>query len=293
MELIQFHVAGRVTSFGDIEANAIGTACGALVSGLVDGRSGWRLLRPLRSDAGAALVAASWLGYRLYPYLPAADMHKYWRAIRDIVLAPHVDPFDLLRFAASWMLIAILVERLYGRNLARFLFTPLLAATLLARILIVDVSLTLSELAGAATAWTIWMLAPPSRPRVILLAIVFTGVVCALRLQPYTFEDTGRRFGWVPLVSLMHGSPGVAIQSFLEKMFLYGGLTWLIREATGSLAVAMAIATTLVFLTSLLELYLPGRSAEITDAVLALSAGIVLALLPVSQAVAPTPPSSR
>jgi hypothetical protein len=83
----------------------------------------------------------------------------------------------------------------------------------------------------------------------------------------------------VPFVSFLRGSIGVAIQAFCEKFFQYGGLIWLLRHAGLPAAYATILSATLLFVTSLVETHLPGRSAEITDAAMALAIGGVFTLL--------------
>jgi VanZ family protein len=87
-------------------------------------------------------------------------------------------------------------------------------------------------------------------------------------------------FGWIPFRSFMYGSINVDVLSFLEKFFLYGSWTWLLSEAGLSYVRAgcFVLAPTL-FATSLAETYLPNRSAEITDAVMAAAISVIFALI--------------
>jgi hypothetical protein len=77
----------------------------------------------------------------------------------------------------------------------------------------------------------------------------------------------------------MRGSIGVAIRAFCEKFFQYGGLIWLLRHLGLRIGRATALTAALLFATSWAETYMPGRSAEITDAAMALVIGGVFALL--------------
>ena len=67
--------------------------------------------------------------------------------------------------------------------------------------------------------------------------------------------------------------------SFLEKGFLYGSLIWLLQKNGVPFFVATLAVAGLLLVTSLMEVHLPGRSAEITDAVMALFIGGVIALV--------------
>ena len=76
----------------------------------------------------------------------------------------------------------------------------------------------------------------------------------------------------------MLGSLGTDVMSFFEKSFFYGSLIFLAVEAGWSLRLAAIIVAGSLAATSWAETYLPGRSAEITDAVITLLLAVVMAL---------------
>jgi hypothetical protein len=63
----------------------------------------------------------------------------------------------------------------------------------------------------------------------------------------------------------MFGSIATNISSFFEKAFTYGALTWLFVRAGCSPRTAILLGGSLVLCLRLEQVYLPGRSAEITD----------------------------
>ncbi len=71
MELAQFHLAGRVTSMGDVYANTIGTALGTAVGMMFTAAWRWALLAALAGNPVAAMLVAAWLGYRLPAKVPS------------------------------------------------------------------------------------------------------------------------------------------------------------------------------------------------------------------------------
>lgn len=281
MELTQFYDAGRVTSMGDVYANVIGASVGAVTCALLGAGMRWPLVGELDRHPDAALLLAAFVGYRLYPYVPVIDLHKYWHAVGGWFLHPVPPPSDLARFAVTWLFIAVVVEALYGFRRWLLLFPLFAAGIFLGRILIVDLTLTPADVIGAAIAFILWA-GPlrwlPGRP--VVFALLFAGLIAALRLQPFSFSPTPLRgFGWIPFFSLMHGSIGVAIQAFLEKCFQYGGSIWLLRRCGMRLTAAVALTAALLFVTSYAEIYLPDRSGEITDAAMAVGIGLAFRLL--------------
>jgi VanZ family protein len=77
----------------------------------------------------------------------------------------------------------------------------------------------------------------------------------------------------------MYGSLEVNIMSFFEKAFLYGSLIWLLGKTGLRFGTSIILVTIMLVATSWAETYLPGRSAEITDALIAALIGVIIALL--------------
>jgi hypothetical protein len=212
--------------------------------------------------------------------VPTVDLHKYWSALKPVVLYPTFSLEDFCRHTTIWLTIFVLITAVVGERRS-VVIAPLLSGYILAaRVLIVGTVLSVAEIAGAVIALGLWplLLALPTRRRAAGLFVLLASVVIFERLQPFQFQSVSRQFGWLPFWSLMKGSVAVDIMSFFEKSFLYGSLLFLFVEAGGRLVAAAALVCGLLFATSWAETYLPGRSAEITDALLAalLAVGIGL-----------------
>jgi VanZ family protein len=281
MELTQYYDAGRDTEATDFYANALGMFLGALAA-LV---AGARLA--ISSASQIALrpktLVFAWVSYRLYPYVPTIDLHKYWNALKPVFLRPSLNGYDLFRQAAIWLTLCALIDAaVRGRRSTRLVL--LFAVTVLcAKVLIVDTDLRVAELAGFGIAFAIWLclLICPLRVRAGVAGVVLCCYVAASRLEPFQFQATQRPFGWIPFYSFMFGSLTVDTLSFLEKFFLYGSMLYLLGLASGSRRLSVAVSVAVLLLaTSWMETFLPGRSAEITDALMALIVALIFGLLP-------------
>jgi len=158
---------------------------------------------------------------------------------------------------------------------------PLFCGCILAaRVLILGTVLSLAEIVGALIALGLWpiLLALSTRRRSAFLFVLLGSVVIFERLQPFQFQSGTRQFGWLPFWGLMQGSIAVDVMSFFEKSFLYGSLLFLFLEAGGRLRTAATLVCGVLFATSWAETYLPGRSAEVTDAAMALLLAVGIAL---------------
>jgi hypothetical protein len=96
------------------------------------------------------------------------------------------------------------------------------------------------------------------------------------RLEPFHFAATARPFGWLPFRSFLVGSISIDTVALMEKFFLYGSLVWLAAEALLPLWLSTLGVASLLFATSVAETYLPNRTAEITDTVMAVIIGLLI-----------------
>lgn len=294
MELSQYYDEGRRPTATDVYSNVLGTALGAAAGCVMQTNVRWPGLREAALNRVPILLLTAWLAYRLYPYVPTIDLHKYWDALKPVVLHPSLTAYDLFRHTTIWLAIGALIGGIGGHRRAWLLF-PLFAGTVLgAKVLIITTMLSLAEVSGAALALLL-LLFLPSRKRLRAgIAGLLLGIyVVTLRLEPFEFFPVPGPFGWVPFLSFTQGSIEVNVMSFLEKFFLYGSLIWLLSEALLPLWFSTALVGATLFLTSWAQTYLPGRSAEITDAVMALVIAAIIGVFRVEATAKPVPAAAR
>jgi VanZ family protein len=280
VELAQFSDAGRVTSMGDVYANGIGAASGAVVAA-VTARLRGPVAGALRAQPDAAVVLAAWLGWRLYPFVPGTDLVGVWRALNRLPAAPIPPLVDLARQGATWLLVAAIIATLSGSG-RRWLavFALVAGCAVVGRVMVSGDTPGLADIAGAAIAGALWAVSVPGRRwRFGAAAVAMAALIVALRLEPYVFSATPRSLGWVPFASFVRGYTGIAMQNAFAKTALYGGLIWLLRRAGVPLPTSTGLTALLLFATSYVQTWLPGRSAEITDAALALLIGLAFGQL--------------
>jgi hypothetical protein len=98
-------------------------------------------------------------------------------------------------------------------------------------------------------------------------------------LEPFHFTAVARPFTWVPFRGFLQGSLASNVLSFLEKTFMYGSLVWLAVRAGISWRKAVPACGGLVFGLRLMQVYVPGRSAEISDLIILLATSALIAFL--------------
>ena len=143
----------------------------------------------------------------------------------------------------------------------------------------IDAVLSPAEVAGGALATLVWWFFSRLQSRALIVAVLFAGVVVIEALEPFQFSAVTHPFGWIPFAGFMRGSLEVNVRSFFQKVFTYGTLTWLIARAGYKFAIAAGLSCGLVLCLRLTQVFLPGRSAEITDPIMLLMvAGVMQAM---------------
>jgi len=277
MELLQHFDAGRVSAMSDFYLNSIGTAAGA-VAGLLWGQKLLALtIVPRDASPFAALLLLAWLGWRLFPYEPVIDLHKYWASVKPLLLSPSFDIYEMFRYATLWGAVTYLIQ--FGLKVLKpYLAVPAaMAAFFLAKMLIVDQVITFPEIIGALAAlgFLIFVLNPQRTLGTRLLAAAFLVSIALERILPLQMSAAARPFEWIPFFSFLHGSLAVNMQSFMQKTFLYGAALVLLMDAGLGLVGASLFEGAVLAATSVFETLLVGRSAEITDAVMVILLALV------------------
>ena len=281
VELTQYYDVGRDTNATDLYTNTAGTFIGATVAMLFSNRLSFPLFPEIKARPVPALLIASWLGYRFYPYVPTIDLHKYWHAIKPVILDPIPVPLPLYRHTSIWLALFALIEAIAGRRRSALL-APLFAAFVLSmRVLIISTFLSAAEVVGGVIAICAWplLLVVNQRMRAALLFLVLGGYVILERLEPFQFGPYARPFSWIPFNGFMNGSVEIDALSFMEKSFLYGSLLFLLGRAGMRAGLAASLVAAMLFGTSWVETYLTDRSGEVTDALMTLMIAAGFALI--------------
>ena len=276
LELLQFYEFGRFSALSDVYLNITGTVLGAVLAW----RAGERRLSLSWPSEGAAVFARMlllcWLAWRLYPYVPTIDLHKYWYSIQPLFHDPGNALGAICRDTILWLSVICLARIGFSpRNLAGWLLAAILCF-FAAKIVIIGQYIGLPDVAGALLALALYLIAGRRFDAVLLpMAVLFLAVVVHTRIAPLQWAPEPKSFQWIPFFSFLHGSLQLNVIAFWQKFYLYGALLLLLVKAGMRLSVAVALECALLLATSVAQIFLLGRSAEITDALMALILGLI------------------
>ena len=268
IEMLQIFDSTRTCSLLDVACNFIGTVGGIGVA-LIFRREIFAITRRRTGDRGAGgalMLACSWLGYQLYPFVPRFS-RGYLRGNIARFLATPISPVEVCASAAEWFAFALLMRAVTGRLKAPWLLLIMLCLPL--RLLIMERSLSPAELLGAALALLAWTY-PAETSRVRAGAGVLAAAIVLRELAPFTFTTPARAMSWIPFAATLNSERLNATLVLLRKAFEYGTLLWLLRAAGLRYWTAGASVAAGLMLLETAQLYLPNRQAEVTDAVIAI-----------------------
>lgn len=267
LQVAQIWLPGRVPTLVDGGINVVGILLGMLLARVP-------LVAHLMTAARGRLhlVAAlpvvlmlCWLGYRLFPFVPAIGLSLLKDGLRPLLIQPDFQALNVFHNAVGWIVFACLWQRcrLPGRWLP-----ALVAAVLLAEVGIADNVLTLNNVIGASIALFLWSLFGGFGQRLTLVVMLLSAMLVVQGLRPYEWGESP--FHWLPFRGFLTGSMYVNMLSLLEKCFLYGSLVWLTLEATPGRSAALVWPVLLMLGVEVAQTQLAGRTAEITDPLLCL-----------------------
>ncbi|MFC7333138.1 VanZ family protein [Rhodocista pekingensis] len=232
VETVQAVMPDRTSSLLDLGLNTLGAALGGILGAVVAPRlvRGWSLRR-LAAQPFVLLLLAAVAGYRLYPYVPSLEPDHVWAGFYyafDLHTAP---PLTVLRGTVTWLTLAVLVEALSGRRLAR-LAAPLAIALLLVAAVTLDRNrLYASDLLAALLGGLLWAVVPWRRgPWRWLLAGLAAAAIVAGRLRAGdALADP--LAGLVPFAELRERHLTAVFLALFEKTFRLGSVLWLLWSA--------------------------------------------------------------
>jgi len=287
IEMLQLFDDSRMCSLSDVASNvagaAVGIAAGAIyrvqLQRCLARQDTAALLRP----SGALLLLACWLGYQLFPLFPVWGRTILMHRVAALEASFAVSPVDTLLVFAEWLAVACLLESIRHTPFK----TPfkkkshgILALLLLlvpARLILASRTLAWSDIVGAAAAYAAWLCLPRLWVR-RAVPVLLAGALILGELSPFHFQSA-RAFNWVPFRGFFSSTWQDGFVVLFRKSFWYGSVLWLWRASGRSLAWTTAVAAAALFLLEWVQVYLPGRTPEITDAVLAVLMGVLLWLL--------------
>lgn len=283
VELTQLYEPLRTASIVDIATNGIGSMLGVFLAvvfeNVFETVAAPAAIRAVYRPADRAALALLFTGaaYLLFPFFPVLGPYVLKLKLTAFADAPVFEVTPFVSGLAMWFAGGLLLEAAGMRPARVWLGLSLLLVP--AQFLIVGRQPLPAWAIGAATGAVLfgW------RGRGLRVrkaeAWAFLLVILARGLSPFHFLAASNGFAWIPFGGLLASDWQAASQVLLEKVFYYGTAIWLLRAAGTGLWRAAAIVALILAGIEAAQIHLPGRTAEITDPILAILLAAALATL--------------
>jgi VanZ family protein len=273
MEMLQIYVPGRDCSLVDLLTNTIGAAVGAVGVAIWRTDAAWGM--PRRRDAGAMILAACWAGFQWWPFFPTLGRTALATAFSAWLRTPWFQPVEIWANTAEWFTAALLVEAAWPTVQEGWI--PVVMAGCLGRLLVRGRVLSMPEVIGAAIALWLWMASRKQR-RIAMAVGMLTVAIVLRELAPFHFAHSPSAFRWIPFAASLMADRDAALIVLLHKAFSYGALVWLWRRRGAPYWIAGPAIAMALLGCEWLQRYIPGRTPETTDAVMAVLLALLLGL---------------
>jgi hypothetical protein len=136
-----------------------------------------------------------------------------------------------------------------------------------------------AEMAGAIIG-TIFFICLGTRTRAAgFAAWVFLAAILLQGLAPFHPSRFPQDFSWIPFRASLESDWQQGIAILLDKVFWYFAAVWLVHDSGVLLRTSAIWVAQLLAAIEIVQIWLPGRTPEITDPLLALAAGAAIWLL--------------
>ncbi len=281
IELAQVYLTIRVPSLMDMTLNASGTLLGA-VGGVV-----WRSLsglvylppntRSRPGDRSALVLLITWVIWRLANFEPVVSLTRLKVALRPLLEWEFSLPLTL-RFLIMWLVVAQAVLSYAHRQRSNEVLLTVMAIVMVGRLLFVTPAFIASELLALALLLPTLVILHKFRsaPQSAVVLIAFALLFVYERLIPFNFGSMEHNFDFWPFMAWIHNGMPIDADLLLRKLFVFGALIWLLKDAGLPMQTAMISVVLVVLGIEVLHLWQPGHSSSLTDPVLALLMGLLM-----------------
>ena len=269
IELAQLFETRRVASLTDIACNSIGAAAGAFFALAIASTHHRLRASPLsgvlRFPVATALLL-SWTGYRLAPFVPVFDPGKWAAAFAPLTEGRLWSMAAILPHALAWLVLTLVAGHI-ATGRARKVVTIAMLTVLAGRVFFTGLRLEPAELAGMAIALALGglVLRLPVERAASGLAAALIVLIAIQGLSPFDFQLAQDRFALVPFGESLTHYRATNLPDMFLRCYSYGALVWLLTRSGLSVFPATMLGAGVVFSVELLQTWLPGQTADITE----------------------------
>ena len=266
----QVYLPSRTPALSDVFWNIVGIGVG-IIGGLNVRLSSQRLHSSAMLPLG---IIALWLAAELLPFVPSLDVQSIRSNLKGL-LVPAVAYDQIIFHAAGLLLAGQALSAVMGKARASRWLLLLAGVVAAGKVMIVTLTLTVSVVAGLVLGCVAWWLMRSTRDsqRTTVVLIALFVAYASGALMPFEVRDTSETMNLIPFAALLRGSMLNNVQSLVANLSLFAGMLWLMHAMGGRLVACSVGLAALALLFETAQIYLVGRTADITEPLLTLLLG--------------------
>lgn len=279
IQAAQIYFPPRDASLADVLWNAVGTVVGIATALAIEGRMrnlGAKLSPDARSPVA---LLALWVVTQWAPLVPSLD----WQVIKDnlkpLLLHPTISTsILLLAFARALAAGCLLAAIQPSKRRAAEQFALLLTAILIGKVFIVGQSINLSNVLGFAGGYACWLsMTKASQVRLTLFAAAVLFVAYNVSaFVPLDFRAAPVTFHVLPFEAMLEGSMMINSRALIDAIFIYGTVLWLLQRSGHRVLGSSVFLAMWVSCIEYAQVWIEGKTPDITDPLLVLALGFLL-----------------
>jgi VanZ family protein len=291
VQVLQVFEPTRNPALSDVFWNALGTVVGIGTGAAVE-RYVSALPRPAwpRSRFAVALIAA-WVAAELWPFVPSLDWSAIKQVLKPVVLAPSFGFASFAYHFASVLVLGMLLQASGPPADAARRLWLLVTFVLGGKLVFSGATLSLSFVAACLAGAALWRIvaARLGASATLVLLAAMLGSFTLRSLAPLELRAAPEPFGWIPFQALLEGSMSANVRSLLAQLFAFGAMLWLVERAGGRLPGAAAALAVWVGLIEVAQMWIVGRTPDITPSFLVIGIALVFDRLKRTEALSSDP----
>lgn len=225
------------------------------------------------------LLLVFWLAAELAPLVPAFD----WQGVKDALRALRtMHSFDwsvALASAARTLALGTILNAMSDKRKATWPLAAIVMAAVLLKPLIVGQSLTVEDLSGYSLGFAGWLLASRWMHEGLdgIAATLLLVTYSIDELRPFSLRVQPTSMNWVPFSSVLTSMTSGSLSSLFRSLFTFATIGWLVCRSGGMLVPTTMIIAIWIGAFEAAQMWIVGRTADITESVLVVVAGAIVA----------------
>ncbi|MFZ4286466.1 VanZ family protein [Variovorax sp. HJSM1_2] len=282
----QAWVPSRDPAVGDVLWNMVGCVTGVAISVPVLRRLSAGQLSTERMVAAALLAA--WVVGEWLPLVPSLDLQLLKDKLKELISPSDFSLRELVLRAALALLVGqLLTELQFFKSRAQGILglALLCGAVMAGKFFIQGSHVEFASMLGLAVGVVGWAVLSgmPERQRRQAVSIALFLAYSIASLAPFTLAQVPGDMRWIPFAAMLEGSMLANVGALVANLVLFGGMLHMAQLGGSKPMTISVLLAVWVLVMESAQIFISTRTADITEVLLVLALGQVLALVPIKR----------